>query len=101
LDRRLVRRLSSSRSQKRKSRTSKAPHSARAAAFGFACSSAPPLSSKSSEYRGVSWYKRDSKWQAQIQVARKKEHLGYFDDEAEAARAFDVRAAELGRPTNF
>jgi hypothetical protein len=96
-----VRRLSSSRSQKRKSRTSKAPPSAWAAAFGFACSSAPPLSSKSSEYRGVSWHKQLNQWEAFIKVAGKKEHLGYFNDEAEAARAFDTRAAELGRPTNF
>ncbi len=32
------------------------------------------------------------------QVAGKRENLGYFDDEAEA---YETRAAELGRPTNF
>ena len=31
----------------------------------------------------------------------KTEHLGLFADEKEAARAYDVRARELGRPTNF
>jgi hypothetical protein len=49
----------------------------------------------------VGWYKKTGQWQAKIRVAGKQEHLGYFDDEAEAARAFDTRAAELGRPTNF
>ncbi len=94
-------RLSSRRGQKRKSRTPKAPPSACAAAFGFACSSAPPLSSKSSKYRGVGWNKESAQWEAFIKVAGNKEYLGYFDDEAEAARAFDTRAAKLGRQTNF
>jgi hypothetical protein len=61
----------------------------------------PRVSTKSSKYRGVSWSKSHSQWQAMIKVAGTLEHRGYFDDEAEAARAFDVRAAELGRPTNF
>ena len=56
---------------------------------------------KSSKYRGVTWSKSHNQWHAQISVAGKLEHLGFFDDEAEAARAFDTRAAELGRPTNF
>ncbi len=55
----------------------------------------------SSKYRGVSWAKSRNQWYASITVAGKKENLGYFDDEEEAARAFDTRAAELGRPTNF
>jgi hypothetical protein len=61
----------------------------------------PRVSTKSSKYRGVSWDKSRNQWEARIKVAGKLEHLGYFDDEAEAARAFDTRAAELGRPTNF
>ncbi len=59
------------------------------------------MKEKTSKYRGVSWHKRDGKWQAQIKVAGENENLGFFDDEEEAARAFDTRAAELGRPTNF
>jgi hypothetical protein len=61
----------------------------------------PRVSTKSSKYRGVRWDKRANQWYASITVAGKKENLGNFDDEAEAARAFDTRAAELGRPTNF
>ncbi len=61
----------------------------------------PRVSTKSSKYRGVAWRKDHNQWEASIKVAGKMEHLGYFDDEREAARAFDTRAAELGRPTNF
>ncbi len=61
----------------------------------------PRVATKSSKYRGVSWDKKSNQWNASIKVAGKKENLGYFDDEAEAARAFDTRAAELGRPTNY
>jgi hypothetical protein len=45
-----------------------------------------------SKYRGVSWYKRDSKWKAQIECDGKNHHLGSFEDEKEAAKAYD-RAA--------
>ncbi len=61
----------------------------------------PRKPTQSSKYHGVSWDKRANLWEARIKVAGKNENLGYFDDEAEAARAFDTRAAELGRPTNF
>jgi len=29
---------------------------------------------------GVNWHKRDKIWQAQIKIAHKKIHLGYFDN---------------------
>jgi len=49
----------------------------------------------SSQYKGVMWDKRRSKWQAQIKHNGKKIFIGYFDDEEVAARAYDAKAKEL------
>jgi hypothetical protein len=61
---------------------------------------------KSSKYRGVSWYKRDKKWEANINYDGKKQNLGSFEDEEEAAKAYDIAArahhgkkAQLNFPT--
>jgi len=51
----------------------------------------------SSEYRGVYWHKHSKAWRARIWVDGKSEHLGLFDSEEMAARAFDRRALELKR----
>jgi hypothetical protein len=45
----------------------------------------------SSGYRGVDWSKKDQAWRARIN----KQHLGYFGDPADAARAYDRRAREI------
>jgi hypothetical protein len=47
---------------------------------------------KSSKYRGVFWHKSSNKWRAQINYDSKQHALGYFEEEEEAARAYD-RAA--------
>jgi hypothetical protein len=41
-----------------------------------------------SEYKGVSWYARHSKWMAQIRIGGKSTHLGYFHTEEEAFLAY-------------
>lgn len=47
----------------------------------------------SSQYKGV--IRTKGKWRARIEINDKKQHLGYFLDEADAARAYDKRALEL------
>jgi len=49
----------------------------------------------SSVYKGVSWYKRCKKWQAHIQMNKKRKHLGYFKREREAAFAYNEVARNL------
>lgn len=48
-----------------------------------------------SEYKGVSWHKRDKKWFAQICFQNKNLFLGYFNDKTEAALSYDKKAREL------
>jgi len=49
----------------------------------------------SSKYKGVTFYKRDQKWQAKISPNGKTIHLGYFDSEIEAAKAYNRKAVEV------
>lgn len=46
----------------------------------------------SSIYKGVSWKKDKNKWRAQITINGKQKHLGYYNSEVEAARAYDATA---------
>ena len=45
-----------------------------------------------SEYKGVSWTKREQKWRAAITDHFRSVHIGYFDNEVDAARAYDAEA---------
>lgn len=54
-----------------------------------------PQVNKSSKYKGVRWYSPLKKWRAQIWHNNKSIHLGYYQDEAKAAQAYNKKAAEL------
>lgn len=49
-----------------------------------------------SKYRGVSWYKNTSKWVVQCRMDSKAKCIGYFDNEIDAARAWDKAATSSG-----
>lgn len=53
----------------------------------------PDRSGFSSDFWGVSRY-RSGKWKAYITVRGKRQHLGYYTDEIEAARVHDAAARE-------
>jgi hypothetical protein len=48
-----------------------------------------------SQHRGVIWNKQKQKWQARVKRSGRTHHAGFFDGEAEAARARNELAAFL------
>lgn len=57
----------------------------------------PPVSGASpsgKKYKGVNWVPDKNKWRAQLGLSQgKKQHIGYFKTEEEAARAYETAAA--------
>lgn len=49
----------------------------------------------SSKFKGVSWKKSNSCWCAYIKINGKHKSLGFFHNEIDAAKAYDVKAKEL------
>ena len=49
----------------------------------------------SSEFKGVSWEKLNQKWAAGIYINGKHKNLGRFENEADAAQAYNEAAKEL------
>jgi hypothetical protein len=56
---------------------------------------------QASEFVGVCRRPKAKKWGAVIKIEGKTTRLGAFCSEEEAARAYDERAAALGKPVNF
>ncbi len=54
-----------------------------------------PRRGGSSQYKGVGWHKKTKKFVARITYKGKRTSLGYYDDEIEAAKAYDKKAKEL------
>lgn len=52
-------------------------------------------SNSSSKYKGVSWSKRLSKWEVTITYNRKRNHLGFYKDEDEAAKIYNAAALKF------
>ena len=55
------------------------------------------LVNKTSKHRGVAWSRTSEKWEAEISVEGKRQHLGLFDDEDDAARVYAAACREAGR----
>lgn len=49
-------------------------------------------SNTSSKYKGVYWDKQHKKWRARIYIKGKRKHLGRFEDEKQAALAYNEAA---------
>jgi|EP01046_Picozoa_sp_COSAG06_P029472 hypothetical protein len=48
-----------------------------------------------SEFIGVTWDRRNAKWCCVITYEGNNKHLGYFDDELEAAQSYDDAARRI------
>jgi hypothetical protein len=49
----------------------------------------------SSKYKGIHWFKRYRKWSATIRFENKRIFLGYFQNEIDAALAYDEAARKF------
>jgi hypothetical protein len=50
---------------------------------------------KTSLYKGVSWNRKSKKWMATIKFNQKYHHIGFFDNQIAAAKAYDKTARKL------
>jgi len=55
----------------------------------------------SSKFSGVSWNKSSQRWAANICIKRKMIHIGYFNTEIEASKAYANKIAEIKRENKY
>ena len=55
----------------------------------------PKRKTDSSQYRGISWSKRDQSWKVQVYNRGLRTFIGTFTDEIEAAKAYNKYARLL------
>jgi len=53
---------------------------------------------KTSQYKGVNWYKEGGKWYVQVHLKGKKKYGGHFKSELDAAKRVNQLCEELGIP---
>ena len=58
------------------------------------CNKRKTSSRCTSQFKGVCWWKLDSKWRAQGRLNGKQIIIGYFDNELDAAKAYDAWAIQ-------
>lgn len=61
----------------------------------------PQNRKKSSAYRGIAWFKPREKWRARLKCNGIEVHIGYFDNEHDAAEAWNKKALEYYGPESF
>lgn len=53
------------------------------------------VKNKTSEYKGVSWFKKSKKWRLRLKIGGKDINIGYFNNEHHAALFYDLWAKDL------
>ena len=54
-----------------------------------------PQKGKTSQYKGVSWRKERNNWRVRVRIKDKDFSIGSFDNEVEAATAYNLKAEEI------